>query len=106
MIKTSCTGKIINIRQTVKFTSFKTSQILEAVNAAPIHNCLCKVILFYESKIIMQIVTFCSGVNEVSFVLGYNSSHWVIYSSRFQTTYWSHLQGFKNVQEHWEPITQ
>lgn len=64
----------------VKFTSFKTSQILEAVNGAPIHNCLCEVILFYESKIIRQIVTFCSGVNEVSIVLVYDASHWVICS--------------------------
>jgi len=76
LIKTIYTGKIINIRQMVKFTSFKTSQILEAVNAAPIHNSLCEVILFDESlKIIMQIVTFCSGVNEVSTVLGYDASH-------------------------------
>jgi len=31
--QTICTGKIINIRQMVKFNSFKTSQILQAVNA-------------------------------------------------------------------------
>ena len=96
LIKTTCTGKIMNIRQMVKFTAFKTSQILEAVNAAPIHSSLCEVILFYDSlKIIMQIVTFCSGVNEVSTVLGYDASHWVIYSWRFQTTQCSHLQGSK-----------
>jgi len=76
LIKTICTVKIINVRQTVKFTAFKTSQILEAVNDAPIHNSLCEVILFYESlKIIMQIITFCSGVNEVSTILGYDASH-------------------------------
>ena len=95
LIKTICTGKIINIIQMVTFTSFKTLQILEVVNAAPIYNCLHEVILFYELKIIMQIVTCCSGLKKVSIVLGYYASHWVIYSWCFQTTQWSHLQRFK-----------
>jgi hypothetical protein len=51
-------------------TPFKTSQILETLNADSNHNYLCEVILFYESEIIMQITTLCSGVNEMSTVMG------------------------------------
>jgi len=89
----------------VKFTSIKTSQILEATNAAQIHSCLCDVILFYESKIIMQIVTFCSGVNEVSIVLVYDASHWVIIPEVSRQHGGLVLKAL-NVQENWEPITQ
>ena len=75
LVKIFCTDKIINVRQMVKFISFKTSQILEALNAAPIHNCLCEV----KCPLFWDMMPF----------------HWMICSWYFQTTQWSHLQSFK-----------
>jgi hypothetical protein len=50
------------------------SQTVKALYAAPMHNHLRGYfILFYESKIITQIVTFCNGVDELSTVLGYDT---------------------------------